>query len=243
MANIRGLRSRIKGITSTQQITKAMKMVAVAKLRRTQAAMNAMRPFSAQCGQVMHTLCSSGMELTHPLLTPRAKPKRVTYVVVVGNRGLCGAYNLNLLRYFEQRAAAQSVPYDVIVVGRWQTDALLHLPLVRTFVPSVIRPLPRKAMNFRGVSGAVPCRRNRCGLSCLPALCQRADPGADGAAAAAHRGAVAEKVGGAAGSWTISLSRTGRRFSRRPSSSISAAQSMRRCWKQNLANTARELQR
>ena len=56
MANIRGLRSRIKGITSTQQITKAMKMVAVAKLRRTQAAMNAMRPFSAQCGQVMHTL-------------------------------------------------------------------------------------------------------------------------------------------------------------------------------------------
>ena len=144
MANIRGLRSRIKGITSTQQITKAMKMVAVAKLRRTQAAMNAMRPFSAQCGQVMHTLCSSGMELTHPLLTPRAKPKRVTYVVVVGNRGLCGAYNLNLLRYFEQRAAAQSVPYDVIVVGRWQTDALLHLPLVRTFDTFSDTPSPQE---------------------------------------------------------------------------------------------------
>ncbi len=144
MANIRGLRSRIKGITSTQQITKAMKMVAVAKLRRTQVAMNAMRPFSAQCGQVMHTLCSSGMELTHPLLTPRAKPKRVTYVVVVGNRGLCGAYNLNLLRHFEQQAAAQSVPYDVIVVGRWQSDALLHLPLVRTFDTFSDTPSPQE---------------------------------------------------------------------------------------------------
>ena len=70
----------------------------------------------------------------------------MTYVlVVVGNRGLCGAYNLNLLRYFQQRAAVQSVPYDVIVVGRWQ--AATHCCIYRwcgRLIPSVIRPLPEE---------------------------------------------------------------------------------------------------
>lgn len=142
MANIRALRSRIKGVASTQQITKAMKMVAVSKLRKTQSAMNAMRPFSTQCTQVMHTLLNSGIERVHPLLTPRPNPQHVTYVLVVGNRGLCGAYNLNLVRWFEQQVAQQTLPYDVVVVGRWQTDALTRMPLRRTFDTFSDTPTP-----------------------------------------------------------------------------------------------------
>lgn len=60
MATMRAIRTRIKTVTSTQQITKAMKMVSVSKLRRTQAAMTAMRPFTEKSGEILETVLSGG---------------------------------------------------------------------------------------------------------------------------------------------------------------------------------------
>ena len=133
MASIREIRDRIKGVKSTQQITKAMKMVSVSKLRKTQLSMNTMRSFTKQCQQIMDDLLDSDANLEHPLLTRRNPDGMVTYVVVVANRGLCGAYNTNLMRYLEKLLRDQTRPYQLVVVGRWTSEVLTRLPVVHTF--------------------------------------------------------------------------------------------------------------
>lgn len=133
MASIREIRDRIKGVKSTQQITKAMKMVSVSKLRKTQLSMNTMRSFTKQCQQIMDDLLDSDANLEHPLLTRRNPDGMVTYVVVVANRGLCGAYNTNLMRYLEKLLRDQTRPYQLVVVGRWTSEVLTRLPVAHTF--------------------------------------------------------------------------------------------------------------
>ena len=72
MANMRAIRTRIKSVQSTQQITKAMKMVAVAKLRRTQSGMAAMRLFAEKSQEILDTLLAGDAQYDNPFLTPRA---------------------------------------------------------------------------------------------------------------------------------------------------------------------------
>lgn len=93
MANMRAIRTRIKSVKNTEQITKAMKMVAVSKLRRTQSSMQAMRPFSEKSQEVMDTLLSASSGLENRFIKPHKEVKKVCYVLFLGNRGLCGAYN------------------------------------------------------------------------------------------------------------------------------------------------------
>lgn len=97
MANMRAIRTRIKSVKNTQQITKAMKMVAVSKLRRTQAGMQAMRPFAEKSQEVLDTLLASGSGNENRFIAPRKTVNKVCYVLFVGNRGLCGMYNLSLI--------------------------------------------------------------------------------------------------------------------------------------------------
>ena len=133
MANMREIRGRIKGVKNTQQITKAMKMVSVSKLRKTQTNMNAMCLFGEHCRQVMSDLLHSGVSFEHPLLIPRKQVACVTYVVVVGNRGLCGAYNTNLIRHLERLLQTEQRPYRVIGIGRWTCEALAKMPVQQVF--------------------------------------------------------------------------------------------------------------
>ena len=99
MANLRGIRMRIKSVESTRQITKSMKMVAAAKLRKTQTASGRLQSFAGKAEQILRDLGGvKGVEL--PLLRPRKSGGKVCYVLIVGNRGLCGTYNHSLLRYF-----------------------------------------------------------------------------------------------------------------------------------------------
>lgn len=150
MANMREIRGRIRGVKNTQQITKAMKMVAVSKLRKTQTSMNAMRLFAEQCQKVMYDLLGSGVSLDHPLLTPHRHVKHVTYVVVVGNRGLCGAYNTNLVRYLETLLQQEPRPYQLVVIGRWSSENLNKLPLLRTFDQFPDTPGPEDCTQITG---------------------------------------------------------------------------------------------
>lgn len=122
MANIREIRARIKSVKSTQQITKAMKMVSAAKLRRAQSGADGMRLFADRAREIMARLSCDGVD--EPLLTPRQEVRNVCYVVFVGNRGLCGTYNHALVRYLKELLAAQTHTAAVIVVGRWGTDVL-----------------------------------------------------------------------------------------------------------------------
>ena len=98
MATLREIRRRISSVRSTQQITKAMKMVAAAKLRKAQNAILATRPYAAKIAQTMGHLFATIENSDNPLLKKR-DVKRVLLVVVTGDRGLCGAFNGNIIRH------------------------------------------------------------------------------------------------------------------------------------------------
>jgi F-type H+-transporting ATPase subunit gamma len=92
------LRRRIRSTKNTQQITKAMKMVSAAKLRRAQERMMAARPYSAGLREVLKSLSARADFATHPLLQDREQENKVLLLVVTADRGLCGAFNANILR-------------------------------------------------------------------------------------------------------------------------------------------------
>ncbi|MFC1680230.1 F0F1 ATP synthase subunit gamma [Pseudomonadota bacterium] len=97
MAGAKEIRTKIKSIQSTQKITKAMEMVAASKMRKCQDRMNAARPYSDKIYNVVRHLAHASTEYNHPFLVER-EPKRIGYLVVSSDRGLCGGLNTNLFR-------------------------------------------------------------------------------------------------------------------------------------------------
>ena len=124
MANLRKIRSRIKSVENTRQITKSMKMVAAAKLRRTQAVFGAQQDFAARCAAMLAQVCAGESVPKEALLQRRDPVKTVCYVLIPGNRGLCGTYNQSLLRYMEELAADDGRDCFLVVCGRWGRDLL-----------------------------------------------------------------------------------------------------------------------
>jgi F-type H+-transporting ATPase subunit gamma len=124
MASLRDIRRKIVSIKKTQQITKAMKMVAAAKLRRAQERVIAARPYSRKMLLVIASLASRVERIQHPLLAKR-EPKKVKLLVLTSDRGLCGAYNTNILRKAVEAVRefqAQGKEVRVNVVGRKGRD-------------------------------------------------------------------------------------------------------------------------
>lgn len=97
MAGAKEIRTKIKSIQNTQKITKAMEMVAASKMRKSQDRMNAARPYSDKIYNVVAHLAHASTEYNHPFLVER-DPKRVGYLIVSSDRGLCGGLNTNLFR-------------------------------------------------------------------------------------------------------------------------------------------------
>jgi F-type H+-transporting ATPase subunit gamma len=98
MATLRDIRRRINSVKKTAQITKAMQMVAAARLRRVQEALQNTRPYADKMNQVVAQLVQHNREGTHPLLEERPAPRRMELLVVSTDRGLCGGLNTNLFR-------------------------------------------------------------------------------------------------------------------------------------------------
>ncbi len=98
MANQKEIKRRIRTVAKTQQITSAMRMVSAAKLRRAQDAILAARPYAQQIWATMYELGRRHAELSHPLLRPHSERKRVEVLVIASDRGLCGAFNANVLK-------------------------------------------------------------------------------------------------------------------------------------------------
>ncbi len=122
MANLRKIRSHIKSVQNTQQITKSMKMVAASKLRRTQAAFGSLRTFTEKSGEILRRVGGSAED--NPYLTAHGESGKLCYVLIVGNRGLCGTYNQSLLRYCEKLIKDSDREYYLIVCGRWGKDLI-----------------------------------------------------------------------------------------------------------------------
>ncbi|KJS68510.1 MAG: ATP F0F1 synthase subunit gamma [Peptococcaceae bacterium BICA1-7] len=120
MANIRDLRRRIKGIKSTQQITKAMKAVSAARMRKAQENVTAARPYAKRLVGVLGRVASVVSGVKHPLLDVR-EPKKVAYVVITADRGLCGGFNSNVIR--KAAAEIKDIPdVSMVCVGRKGRD-------------------------------------------------------------------------------------------------------------------------
>jgi len=102
MPNLKDIRRRIGSVKKTQQITRAMRMVAGAKLRRAEQAVLAARPYAEQMRATLAEVARSQSEAEHPLLVPHAELRRVEVLVVSSDRGLCGAFNANVIKYADQ---------------------------------------------------------------------------------------------------------------------------------------------
>lgn len=123
MANMRAIRTRIKSIESTRQITKSMKMVSAAKRRRTQLAAENLRQFADKGRDILAHLSGSVGTSDSPFLNAREVKKRC-YVIFVGNRGLCGTYNSALLHYAQGEIASDGGESFVVICGRWGKDSI-----------------------------------------------------------------------------------------------------------------------
>ena len=97
MATIRDIRRRIRSAKSIQQITRAMKFVSAARLRKAQDRVIAARPYAREMLAVIRSVAARVGDSAHPLLE-RREGRRIELVVITADRGLCGAYNTNILR-------------------------------------------------------------------------------------------------------------------------------------------------
>lgn len=100
MATLKAIRRRVASVRNIQQITKAMKMVSAARLRRAQEAAIASRPYAEKLEAVLQNLASQSTTLSHPLLENREE-KNVDLILITSDRGLCGGFNSNLIRAAE----------------------------------------------------------------------------------------------------------------------------------------------
>ena len=128
MATLLDIRHRIRSVKSTQQITRAMKMVATARLRRAQDSIFKARPYANQMLTVLASVAARTEQRAHPLLAERPIEK-VLLVLITADRGLCGAFNANLISaaqdYLEERGDKE---VSIIAVGRKGRDVFRKRP-------------------------------------------------------------------------------------------------------------------
>ena len=128
MANLKEVRTRITSVSSTQQITSAMKMVSAAKFRRAQMAIIGMRPYAAQLGEIVADIDTGG-EVQTPYHSRRPL-RNVLVVVITSNKGLCGAFNSNVIKQAQARIEhfRKTLPTDgqihVISIGKKSSEML-----------------------------------------------------------------------------------------------------------------------
>lgn len=123
MASTIDIRRRIRSVKNTQQITKAMKMVAAAKLRRAQDRMFAARPYAGGLRVVLASVATRVDITCHPLLQPREEEKKILLLVVTADKGLCGAFNTNVIRAAQNAMASRGwESVELLPIGRKGND-------------------------------------------------------------------------------------------------------------------------
>ncbi|MEK6726392.1 MAG: ATP synthase F1 subunit gamma [Deltaproteobacteria bacterium] len=124
MANLRDIKKRIKSVKNTQQITKAMKMVSAAKLRRAEESVKQARPYANKMLGVLSSLALRADSSAHPLLA-RREVKKVAVIVITSDRGLCGAFNSGIIKKADSFLRLNQMNYEAIgltIVGRKAAD-------------------------------------------------------------------------------------------------------------------------
>ena len=125
MANLKEIRNRITSVSSTMQITSAMKMVSAAKLKKAQDAITAMRPYAEKLTELLQSLSATLDGEVGGSFTTQREVKKVLIVAITSNRGLCGAFNSNIIK--QARTIAESYSgkqVDIFAIGKKGNDAL-----------------------------------------------------------------------------------------------------------------------
>ncbi len=121
MAGTKEIRTKIKSVQNTRKVTRALEMVSASKIRKAQDKMKASRPYSRLMRQVIGHVAKANTEYKHPFLVERADIKRVGYVVISTDRGLCGGLNSTLFRKLLNEIRewqGQGVEVDVVAIGQ-----------------------------------------------------------------------------------------------------------------------------
>ncbi|HEX9151446.1 MAG TPA: ATP synthase F1 subunit gamma [Flavobacterium sp.] len=125
MANLKEIRNRITSVSSTMQITSAMKMVSAAKLKKAQDAITAMRPYAEKLTELLQNLSATLEGDAGGEFTTQREVKKVLVVAITSNRGLCGAFNTNVIKEAKSRSefyAGKQV--DIFAIGKKGNDVL-----------------------------------------------------------------------------------------------------------------------
>jgi F-type H+-transporting ATPase subunit gamma len=126
MPSVRDLRDRIRSMKNTQQITKAMKQVAAAKIRRADALQKQSRPYADAIGRMLQDLLGAVGTIDHPFMRPGTAAAPVGVVLMTADKGLCGSFNANLIRVAEQMAR-ESRDLTFYTVGNKARNAVKRL--------------------------------------------------------------------------------------------------------------------
>jgi F-type H+-transporting ATPase subunit gamma len=125
MANLKEIRNRISSVQSTMQITSAMKMVSAAKLKKAQDAITAMRPYAEKLTELLQNLSATLEGDTGGAFADQREVNNVLLVAVTSNRGLCGAFNTNVIKEIKNRTNFyQGKKVDVLAIGKKGNDVL-----------------------------------------------------------------------------------------------------------------------
>jgi F-type H+-transporting ATPase subunit gamma len=128
LATLRDIQRRIRSVQSTQKITRAMKLVAAAKLRRAQERIVSARPYAAKMAELLGNLVSGSDEAVHPLLEQREGPRR-QIVIITADKGLAGAFNSNIIRRsLDLIRESSAADLTLVVVGRKARDFYRRRP-------------------------------------------------------------------------------------------------------------------
>lgn len=127
MASTREMRLRIRSIKNIAQVTKALETVSASKVRRATQSVLAMKPYAEKAWKVLlHLARQPGHRSLHPLLNERSEVKKILVLLVSGDRGLAGAYNINILRHTLESCLEFKQPVTFVTVGKKGRDLLLH---------------------------------------------------------------------------------------------------------------------
>lgn len=135
VGNIQTLRRKIRSVENLKKITKAMQMVSASKLKKTQGRLMQIRPYADKITELLESLAGRVANLSHPLFTPRAESKNALVVVMAADKGLCGTYNANMIRFAGDFIKKLGKTAQVVAIGKKSADYIGRVaPLRKSYV-------------------------------------------------------------------------------------------------------------
>ena len=120
--SVRAIKRKVRSVSNIKKITRAMQMVAASKLKKVQVRLLELRPYSDKIREFLQGLASQVKDLNYPLFQPREKVKKIAVVVVMADKGLCGSYNSNMMRFAQRFIDEQKKPFEAVAVGKKAVD-------------------------------------------------------------------------------------------------------------------------